>query len=431
MKKIISIILSLLMMIGAIFLPTTSKATFTVEKADLHSKGTYVDYIHFGKIGIVCDYVVYEKGGKEYPAYCLNKDLKGVSSGFSYSVSIEKLLTDVRVWRTIINGYPYKTYQELGCANKEEAFVATKQAIYCAIYEDREPEFYVADGEISTRVKNAITKIVADARASTEVKQNANLTIQDVTRNWKQDSIDSKYISKTYTVKANSTINTYLVKLENMGVDGARIVDENNNEKTNFKYGENFKIIMPIKNMQTGGQFNIKVSGKVLTKPILYGYAPSSNLQDYAIAGEMYEEGTGTKTINYNKNETKIIVIKKDEAGNPLEGVKFRLLNANKEIIHTELVTNNEGKIIIENLEPGLYYLEETSTLNGYAKYEEPIEANITYNEELTIKVTNSKETVKVEKPEITESEKEVISETPVITENEKEVVVKLPRTGM
>ena len=49
------------------------------------------------------------------------------------------------------------------------------------------------------------------------------------------------------------------------------------------------------------------------------------------------------------------------------------------------------------------------------------------YNEELTIKVTNSKETIIVEEPEITENEKEVINET----EKEQEVVVKLPKTGM
>lgn len=416
MKKIISIILCLLMIIGIVTLPNKAEATFTIDKANLYSKGTYSDYLRWGGMGLVFDYVVYQKDGQEYPAYCLNRELKGVNSGFSYSVDVNELLTDVEVWRTIINGYPYKTYQELGCANKEEAFMATKQAVYCALY-DRDPNTYIATDEIGVRTRNALIQIVTNARNSTEVKQSADLTVEEVTNNWEIDAINSTYVSKKFTVKANSTINTYLAELEGMNVEGTKIVDENNNEKTEFKYGESFKIIIPIKNMTDAGNFNIKVNGKVATKPILYGYSSDPKLQDYALTGNIYEDGSGIKTVYYTKNETKIIILKQDEDGNALEGVKFRLLNENKDVLHTELTTNKEGKIIIENLTPGIYYLEETSTVNGYAVYEEPIEAKVDYNEALTITVTNSKETIEVEKPEI--------------TEKEQEVVVKLPKTGM
>lgn len=416
MKKIISIILSILMIMGIIIIPTESEASVPINEAYLYSKGTSIDYLHFGNIGIVCDYVVYEKDGKEYPAYCLNKDLKGASVDFSYSVNVDKLLTDVNVWKTIINGYPYKSYQELGCANKEEAYLATKQAVYCIIY-GRSPEEYVANSDIAVRVKNALIKIVTDAKNLTEVKVSSDLTIQDITNKWEQDVTDSKYVSKAFSVKANSTINTYTVQLEEMNVEGAKIVDENNNEKADFKYGENFKIMIPITNIKNDGNFNIKVSGQVATKPILYAYSTDPKLQDYALTGELYEDGSGEKTVNYTKNETKIIILKQDEEENPLEGVKFRLLNENQEVLHTELTTNKEGKIIIENLEPGTYYLEETNTVNGYAVYEEQIEAKVGYNEELTIKVTNSKEVITVEEPEI--------------TQKEQEVIVKLPKTGM
>ena len=160
---------------------------------------------------------------------------------------------------------------------------------------------------------------------------------------------------------------------------------EENVEQNNFKYGENFKIIIPITNMITEGNFNIKVNGKVATKPILYAYSEDTNLQDYALTGNIYEDGSGVKTVKYTKNETKIIVLKQGENGKPLEGVKFRLLDKNKDVLYTEFVSDKDGKIIIENLAPGTYYLEETSTVNGYAVYEEEIEAKLDYNEELTI----------------------------------------------
>ena len=416
MKKIISIILSLLMIIGIITIPTISEATFTIDKTDVYSKGLYKDYLRWNGIGIIFNYVVYEKNGQEYPAYCLNKELDGATLDLTYSVTTQELLTNVEVWRIIINGYPYKTYQELGCATKEEAFLATKQAVYCALY-DRDPYTYIATDAVGERTRNALIQIVTNARNSTEVKVSADLTIKEITSSWEQDNIDKKYVSKEYTISANSTINSYTVELEKMNVEGVKIVDENNKEKKEFKFGENFKIIIPITNMKNAGSFNIKVNGKVATKPIIYGYSTVPNMQDYALTGEIYEDGSGTKTINYTKNETKIIVLKEDDEENTLEGVKFRLLDENKEILYTEITTNKDGRAIIENLCPGVYYLEETSTVNGYAIYEEQIEAEVGYNEELTIKVTNSKETIKIEEPDI--------------KQKEQEVVVKLPKTGM
>lgn len=416
MKKIISIILSILMIIGIISIPQTSQATFAIDKADLYSAGYYENYLRWGGMGLVFNYVVYSKDGVEYPAYCLNKDLPGATFDTSYSVSTEELLTNVKVWRAIINGYPYKTPTELGCATKEEAFFATKQAVYCMLY-DRDPNTYTATDEISTRTLNALKQIVTNARNSSEVKQSAELTIKDVTTKWEQDKLNNKYISKTFTITANAGINSYKVYLENMNVEGTKIVNEKNDEKSEFKYGENFKIIVPITNIQKEGSFNIKAEGKVATKPVLYGYSADRNLQDYAITGNIYEEGSGIRTIQYTKNETKIILLKQDENKNSLQGVEFRLLDKNKEVLYSELKTNEEGKIIIENLNPGIYYIEETKTVNGYAVYEELIEVELSYNETLTVTVTNSKEIISKEEPEV--------------TKDNIDIIVKLPKTGM
>ena len=416
MKKIISIILVLLMIIGIISIPSKSNASFSINRADLYSKGYYEDHLRFGNIGVVFNFVVYSKDGREYPAYCLNKDLDGVTGDDEYSVSTEELLTNVNVWRTIINGYPYKTPEELGCNTEAEAFIATKQAVYCMLY-NREPSEYNSVNETGKRVVNALTKIVTDAKNSNEVKPSADLTIKDLTSNWQQETLNNKYVSKTFTILANASINAYNVTLDGMNVEGAKIVDEQNNEKNNFKYGENFKIIIPITNMQKEGSFNIKVNGEVATKPVLYGYSADRNKQDYAITGDIYENGSGVKTVYYTENETKIIILKQDENKQPLQGVEFRLLNENKEVLYSELKTNEEGKIIVENLNPGTYYIEETKTVNGYAVYEELIEVNLNYNEKSTATITNSKEIIEVERPEI--------------TEDNKEVVVKLPKTGM
>ena len=415
MKKIISIILIILMIMSIVVIPTKAKA-FSIDSADLYSKGLYEGYLRYGNTGIIFNYVVYSKDGKEYPAYCLNKDLDGVTSEVSYSVSTEEALTNVKVWRAIINGYPYKTASELGCDTNEEAFIATKQAVYCMLY-DRDVNEYNAQDERQERVLNALTNIVTNARNTTEVKQNANLSIIDVTEKWEQDSIDNKYIAKTFTISANAPVNTYKVTLENIKIEGTKIVNEQNEEKTEFQYGENFKVLIPIKNLQNDGNFNIKVEGQVATKPEIYGYSTNRNLQDYAITGSIYEEGTGVRTVYYTENETKIIIVKQDDDVKLLEGVKFNLLNEDKEVIFSDLTTNTNGEITVKNLQPGKYYIEETSTLNGYEIYDKLIDVNVTYNEAFTVKVTNSKEIVEIEKP--------------IVKENQTQVVAKLPKTGM
>ena len=63
----------------------------------------------------------------------------GVEEAGDYRVELDKLLQEVtnkdinytQVWRTIVNGYPYKTPKELEVQSKEEAYFVTKQAIYC------------------------------------------------------------------------------------------------------------------------------------------------------------------------------------------------------------------------------------------------------------------------------------------------------------
>ncbi len=72
-------------------------------------------------------------------------------------MSINSAIKDVGLWRRIINGYPYKTIKELGVENKEEAFTATKQAIYCYIHGNN-PEDYGAIGSAGQRTLNAMKK---------------------------------------------------------------------------------------------------------------------------------------------------------------------------------------------------------------------------------------------------------------------------------
>ena len=425
-KKLISIISIIIILIG--LLPVSTKAVETVNTAYIYASKKTNGLLMWNGLRIHTHMAVYKKDGKEYPAYCMNRELPGVEIGKSQTVDINGLVNNVMVWRAIINGYPYKSISELGCNTEEEAYLATKQAVYCMLT-NRDVNEYSAIGEEGERTLNALKTIVTNARNSNQTKVSSELKINEQEKLWKIDKLDSNYISKVFTVTASAGMSDYIVNIKNLNIEGSKLVDENNKEKTKFTSSEKFKILIPIQEVKQDGNFTIDVSAKVATKPVLYGESRDSGLQSYALTGYTYEDGNGSKKVYYTKNETKIIITKTDDkTGKKLEGVKFNLLDENQKEIYTEITTNKEGKAVIDNLLPGIYYIKETRTLEGYQLYGKLIKVELDLNEETTVNVINSEE-----EPEVYKEEKK--TELAVKEEKSdikvKETVQKLPKTGM
>lgn len=371
----------------------------TINSANVYAVSDCGKLLTYKGIVVKAGYVEYINNGEHYPAYCLDKTKTGVQ-GSGYTVSVTDAIKDVGLWKIIINGYPYKSYNELGTANKEEAFLATKQAVYCYIHGNNIND-YAPIGEAGNRTLNAMRKILQDANNSKENMISSTITINKNISKWEQDTKEPEYLSKLYSISAGAQIENYKIKLTNKTGEnpgGIKITDENSNEKTEFKPNEKFKILVPLKNIKQDGEIKIEVQTKIKTKPILYGKAPNSNYQDYALTASSYEDGVGTSEDTYKKNETRITIIKKDqESEKNLEGVEFEILDKNKKAIYSGLKTNSEGKILLDNLIPGTYYLKETKTIDGYELYSELIEVKVDLNEEVVVTVNNKKE----EKPTI------------------------------
>lgn len=425
-KKLISIISIIVILIGLI--PISSKAVVPIDTAYIYANKKTEGLLMWKGLKIHTHLAVYKKDGKEYPAYCMNRELPGVEIGRSQTVDVKQLVNNVMVWRAIINGYPYKSISELGCNTEEEAYLATKQAVYCMLT-NRDVNEYSAIGEAGERTLNALKTIVNNARNSNQTKVSSELTVNEQEKLWKIDNLDSSYISKTFLVTANTSMSKYTVNVKNLNIEGYKLVDQNNKEKTEFSNSEKFKILIPIQEVKQDGNFSIEVSAQVATKPVFYGESRDSGLQSYALTGYTYEEGTGSKKVYYTKNETKIIITKTDDkTGKKLEGVEFELLDKDQNKIYTEITTNKDGIATIDNLLPGIYYIKETRTLEGYQLYSKLIKVELELNEETTVNVINSEE-----EPEIYKEEKktELAVKEKKSNIKVKETVVKLPKTGM
>ena len=340
-NKLISVMLliSVITSVFAFIKPYTVKANFEIQSKQIYSKGEYTGYIKFEGRPIHTVFAVYKDDtGKEYPAYCLNKELYGVTDNFSYAGNIEGYLDDTQIWRAIVNGYPYKTPEELGCANDFEAFVATKQAVYYVKYGPgmglTNYDKYSAIGEEGTRVLNAMIQIVENAKVETDSYLEPQIEIQEEQYEWKIDDIDSRYISKTYQVKSSGNITSYILNLKEETEIQAQITNLENKEKQIFNKNEKFKILLPIEELRENNFIELEVQANIKTKPVLYASSSIPGYQNYALTANSIELETKLLKVEYEKNNTTLKVMKREKnSQNIIGGVEFCLYNEAQEKI--------------------------------------------------------------------------------------------------
>ena len=339
---------------------------------------------------IVTTVVGYRINGNLHYAYCLQREKKGVGGEQgSYSVNISDMLKDEKIWRAIINGFPYKSPNELGVINEQDAFVATKQAIYSVIYGwDVNTHFRGAD-ERGWQIVNAIKNIVDKARNGTEKPNQSNvLTIKQVGEFKKENN---EYYSQEYSVSSSVDMENYIItNLENFP-KGTIVTNKNNQSQTEFSSGQNFKILIPTKQILENIEGTIKINGKVKTYPVFYGASYDPNLQDYALTYDAYETIGAEIKMRVNAYKSKITVIKKDsETNKPIEGVEFNIKYKDGTPIGT-YKTDKNGMITVSSLKQGTIILTETKTKQEYVLDSTQKEIVIEYDAEKTVEIKNDR----------------------------------------
>ncbi len=417
MKKLITKLIVVFAIVTCVLNIVTIKTFANIDKKNLYSKGDCGRLLKKGDTVVKTYVVVYNQDGKEYPAYCLDKNKAGVDDSINYDVTLDGVIKNVYIWKAITNGYPYKTPEEMGCNTVGEAFMATKMAVYSVLYNYTINDFSPI-GEAGTRTWNALNNILLKVNDGENTQISSNLSIVEESTEWKENTNMPGCISKDFYVKPDGPMNTYNIVKEKV-TEGTIITDINDIPRQEFKSNEKFRVTMPINELSDGGNIKIKAFANVETKPIFVGRAPNTNNQDYAVTGITYENGSGEKMVYYEKNKTKIKIVKKDETGKKaLENAVFQLLDKDKKVVISEIKTNEKGEAILENVLPDTYYIKEIQAPTGYILYNGYIEIKPKFNEELTITIKNTKE--EVPNIEITENKLEV-----------KNTIKKLPKTGM
>ena len=389
LKKSIALLMLLILFISSIYNIVLAKDIG--DEAYLQNNGDCGFHLQYWKEEkgiwsyIICTYVTYNENGNEYPAYCLNRESHGVGETGDYSVDLTNLLDDVRIWRTIINAYPYKSPEEMNVENEFDAFVATKQAVYCILYDwDPETRFRGAD-ERGERIANAIVNLVNIGRNGTQTPYTNGISISKV-----GDFIeDGNYYTQEFKTDCGINTKNYTITATNGLPYGTIITDMNNNETTTFNGTSNFKVKIPKTsiNSDINAIFSLQACAK--NYPVFFGKTRIDGTQNYAITADPFGNITGIGNFNLSTNTGKIQINKTDtDTKEPISGVTFQLSKTDGTIIGNA-TTNEKGIATFSKLYPGNYILKEINTPENYVVTDINFEVNVTFNKTTIKNISN------------------------------------------
>ena len=274
-KRLTALLLALMMVLG--MLPSMASAASSEEAAlgevNIYNGGDELSYLSINGAVQKFLYTYYPRVSpngqvKEIPAYCVNPNLYGVPQtvpkGESIRYNAAEKATDPKVMGIVANGYPTRDLPELGLENKEQAYYATKAALWCYIIPGWNINNLKVNPSLSGAEKKRAEKILAAAK---DIYQRGtmwdqiyepNLTVTPDRATAYPVTADGKqYKQQVFTVQSETWICNYTVNVsfaDPSGVPaGTRIVDMNNRDITAITtsdlgngYGGQFKVLYPV-----------------------------------------------------------------------------------------------------------------------------------------------------------------------------------------
>ena len=213
-------------------------------------------------------------------------------------MEIGQLLQDVKseeinytqIWRTIVNGYPYKEPREIGVDTEDEAYFVTQQAIYCVMV-NRSMSLYRGISEDGEKIVEAIKNLKEIGLYGKQTPQDALLQVTE------EGGIieEGEYYTQTYTVTANVDISEFEVDTLDAYKNEIVVVDDAGKIRSTFSSGERFKVRIPKEKANQNREVDMIINAKCKTYPIFYGETTEKKIQSCAITYGEYRKFFYTK----------------------------------------------------------------------------------------------------------------------------------------
>lgn len=288
---------------------------------------------------------------------------------------MKEILSNNAVWRVVKNGYPYKTYSQMGLTCMEDAFVVTKMAIYCILGQSN-IEYFTAD-------ENDIVgqKMLEVLRNLVNIGLNGNETIKDEICNIeKEGELQKQEDFYVQNYKINKLIESKNFKIEILDNPDIQIIEHTN---------KNFKVKIPKSLVVNDLDIKFKVIADIKNYPVFYGETKLPGTQNYVVTSDGYSEVFQILESKVKTNISKIEISKIDkETKLPVINTKIEIYKEDGNLIDTK-ITDENGKVVFDNLYCGKYILKEVEANSNYILEDKPLYIELNYKEIKDIVIEN------------------------------------------
>lgn len=327
------------------------------------------------------DNLFYDSHNQKNIAYhvaTLNGDISySVDYGFdtaeTSSVKFRDYLSD-QAMAVLINGYPNKTSEALGCFNGDEAYLATQMAFWEVMNRTGESKksteiFRVTNITSPSEQDDAYNRINTAAQKLVKLAETEPYT-RVPTMNIHNGNVSSTFVDGdvligpySVTISDDAEIQTIKASLLNAPAS-AKITDENGVPKTILSSGEN--VYVRLSTTEEATTFQIKFESN-LNRIVGSVYEGSNqNTQDYAKLGLIPIELEKELTIEFSKITTlgRIELVVSDKEKKPVVGAVFNLIDSHNVLM--EVKTGKDGVVDFYSVPVGEYTLTQISAPSGY-----------------------------------------------------------------
>ena len=397
-----TMLLAVLLLIG--LLPTSALAAPTLEEAmrevSVYAKNTDLNWLTMNGTVRTQHYTYYrytsvlDGSTSEIPAYCVDPNLYGVpalvpeGTGIRYNCS--ETVSDPKVCGIVSNGYPHVEVQALGLKSVEEAYYATKTALWCYILRGSwsinklgiNPALIGADKEAAQRVLKA-TQDIYYRGMLWNVMISPKLTAQPDRASAYPVTINGeRYYQQIFTVTTETwpVGQKAAVTLAGSVPAGAKIVDLQDRETATVALttaGEigfqgKIKVLYPAASVEgKTGSVQLNLSATVVQYAIFYAVCAEKdrygNVQNYMldtdpnipIVGSAISDFSAAASPEVSNEQTALRIVKVEEGTNaPLEGAIFKVTNPNGTVLGS-FSSGPDGTVTIPVDIVGHYTVEE------------------------------------------------------------------------
>ncbi len=405
-KRIFSMFLALVMLLG--ILPVTSLAAPTLEEAmaevSIYGKYEPLEWLTMNGSVKTQRYTYYKYESpvsgrtKEIPAYCVDPRLHGVPvlapDGTPFKYSASETMSDYKLVGIVSNGYPHQSLETLGLQTKEEAYYATKTAVWTYLLADWSidklginPNLSGADKEAAERVLQAAKTIYWRGTMWNKMYTPKLTATADRDKAYPVTINGQSCYQQVFTINSETwAIESVHLSLADGAPAGTKILDMNDQEITKLvleSYGDGCngqcKVVYPASSVEgQAGSAQLNMSC-VVDQYVVY-YAKTleqdkyGNIQDYLLDTDPNVRVEGSAISQYSADPDKPeepdepnpgitqLKITKLETGTdtPLEGAVFEVLYPDGSSAGS-FSTNASGVITIPLSITGNYTVTEKS----------------------------------------------------------------------